>query len=150
MKKGFPGVVFVDVDNLYIINNHVNVKVLKARVERIKQLNCRTYWFGNDYTDKIVRKYKVDIDMINSKIETNSADHNLINYMLKTKNPNALVITGDNTLCKLAAFINEDKKVRFAKFVSNDLVPVDVDYNFKTREHLLKFVQSLALYLNRF
>ena len=143
-------VVFVDLDNLYIINNHVNVKVLKARVERIKQLKCRTYWFGNDYTRKIIQKYKVDIDMIDSKIETNSADHNLINHMMRNKNPNSLVITGDTTLSKLAAFINEDKKVSVAKFVRNDLVPVDIDYNFKTREHLMKFIQSLALYLNRY
>ncbi len=147
MKKT---IVLVDLDNLYIINNHVNVKVLKARVDKIKQINSKTYWFGNEYTHNIVQKYKVDVDLIHSKIETNSADHNLINYMEKSNNPNALIITGDSTLCKLAAFINSKKKLTFAKFSSDELIPVDVDYNFKTREHLLKFVQSLALYANRF
>lgn len=146
----FKGVVFVDVDNLYIINNHVNVPVLKARVNAVKALNARTHWFGNTFTNGVVKKHKIDIDMIESAIESNSADHNLINYITKTKNKNILVVTGDSTLQRLAAFMNPNKNIRFAKFERNELISTDVDYNFKDRERLLRFLESLALYMRRY
>ena len=146
----FKGVVFVDVDNLYIINNHVNAPVLKARVNAVKALSARTHWFGNTFTEGIVKKYKIDIDMIESAIEANSADHNIINQITKTKNKNILVITGDSTLQRLAAFLNPDKNIRFSKFEKNELTPVTVDYNFKDRERLLRFMQSLSLYMKRY
>lgn len=144
------GVVFVDTDNLYIINNKVNVPILKKRISEIKGMNYRTYWFGNKFTEGVIKKNNIDINMITSEIESNSADHNLIKYITRTKNTNILVITSDSTLQKLAIFLNPNKIVRVAKFEKNELIPVAVDYNFKNRERLLVFLQSLALYMKRY
>lgn len=144
------GVVFVDVDNLYIINNRVNVPILKSRINEIKAMQARTYWFGNTFTEGVVKKNNIDINMITSEIESNSADHNLIKYITRTKNKNILVITSDSTLQKLAIFLNPEKNIRVGKFVKNELTYVTVDYNFKNRERLLRFMQSLALYIKRY
>lgn len=143
-------VVFVDVDNLYIINNRVNVPILKRRIDEIKKFKSRIYWFGNTFTSNIIHKYDIKIDIIDTAIEVNSADHRLINQILRTKNKKITIISGDMTLARVALYLNPDKDISFKKFTQNTLEEFDVDYKFNNRDQVTKFMQSLALYIERF
>lgn len=147
-KRSTP--IFVDVDNLYIINNKVNVNILKERVKMIKNMNGRKFWYGNTFTGDIVRNNKIDIDMVNSKIETNSADHNIIHTITTMKDKHIYLISKDMTLCRLAKFLNQDKNIKFIKITSRNVEEFQVDFNFKKPQSLDKFLESLALYKQRF
>jgi len=142
--------IYVDLDNLYIVNNKIDVDVMRQRINNIKSLNMKTHWYGNMYTQKIVNKYDIDIDLISSNVAVNSADHNIINDMTRAKNKNVSIITSDLTLCRIALYLNPDKNIAFYRFYQNSLQRFFVDFSFKTREHLDKFLKSLILYMKRF
>ena len=148
LKRSTP--IFVDVDNLYIINNKVNVNVLKERIKLLKGTPGKKLWFGNTFTANLVRSSMIDIDIIDSKIETNSADHNIINKITTMQDKQIYLVSRDITLCRLAKFLNEDKHIKFMKISGKNLQQFDVDFNFKKKENLVKFLESLALYHHRF
>jgi hypothetical protein len=150
--KALGNVIFVDVDNLYIVDDKIDIPLLRKRVKAIKKLKKTTYWFGNTFTAKVVSQNNIDIDILDIEIETNSSDHNLINYMIKTKGKNLMVISADNILCKLAMFLNPMKTVGFARFqkYTNEMYEVQVGYDFKSREQLMNFMKSLSLYMKRY
>lgn len=142
--------IYVDVDNLYIVNNKIDIEILRQRITSIKSLNMKTHWYGNTFTQKILSKYDIDIDLIDSNVEVNSADHNIIHDITRVKYKNITVITGDITLCRIALYLNPQKNIAFHKFYQNSLQRFFVDFSFKTREHLDKFLRSLILYMKRF
>lgn len=143
-------VVFVDLDNLYIINNRVNVPILKSRIEEIKKMKSKIYWFGNTFTSNIVQKNDIKINVIDTAIEVNSSDHKLINNIQRSQAKKIMLISSDMTLARIALYLNPDKTISFQRFTNNRLEEFHVDYKFENRKHLTKFMESLALYIKRF
>jgi hypothetical protein len=150
--------VYVDLDNLYIINNKVSPKTLIARVKAIltifRQYKCVISFYGNSFTKGLLDKYELS-DQVNfyaSDIETNSADHNLINALGNYKVKRNIIISGDMTLCRIARYIHgENKQLAFVRFdAANKLETFPVDFKFVRKEHLDKFIKSLALYNTRY
>lgn len=148
--------VYVDVDNIYIIRNKVNPKILLKRVQHIvhryghKSNSCM--FFGNSFTHNILKEYGIieatGINFFSSDIEANSADHNLIH---RIRGKQATIITGDMTLCRIAKFVHPKKDIKCMTFLDdNKLHPLEVDFAFKRREHLDKFVKSLEMYSVRY
>lgn len=146
---------YVDVDNLYIINNKVNQHTLIHRVNTILTRFSGShdiYFFGNSFTQNVLSKYGILMNNFYvSDIEANSADHNMIHSILKTKHKNITIITGDMTLCRTALYIHRSKNISFLKFdETHDLHNLEVDFKFARIEQLDKFVKSLALYSVRY
>lgn len=146
---------YVDVDNLYIINNKVNQHTLMHRVNHILTTFSGShdiYFFGNSFTQNVLSKYGILMNNFYvSDIEANSADHNMIDSIFKTKDKNVTIITGDMTLCRIALYIHRSKNISFLKFdESHDLHSLEVDFKFARREQLDKFIKSFALYSVRY
>lgn len=135
--------IFVDADNMC---TNFNVKLAKERIQTVKNLGGHVHWHGNGYTVNFVKKEKLGIRIKESKNETNSADHDLVANLRQLRN--TLVITRDQTLMKLALYFG--RNVSFAKFVGTRLVPIKVNFTFRTRQDLEKFITSLNLYKTRF
>lgn len=142
--------VYVDLDNLYIINNRVDVHMLRKRVAAIQALGLKTVWFGNTFTSGVVRKNKIGIDVVESPVEANSSDHSLVRMLCRSGSKNALVVSADVTLCRVATYLCPGQRLAFARFRQYDLEAFDVDFCFKGRDDLAKFIGSLVMYANRY
>ena len=148
--------VVVDLDNLYIINNKVSPKTLISRVKILINMfsNFTISFFGNSYTQGLLDKFNLSehVKFYSSDIETNSADHNLINYIGKMRDKKIIVVSSDVTLCRIARYIHEgSKQIAFIKFdAANNLGTFPIDFKFNRKEHLEKFITSLALYNTRY
>lgn len=151
--------VYVDLDNLYIINNKVSPKTLLERVSYIMKTYGNTghklMFFGNSFTQGILHKYGLlqgsRMKFFVSEIEANSADHNLIFHISRSKSRRVIIITGDMTLCRIAKYVYTKKDVTCMKFSDDHMLhPFEVDFRFARREQLDKFLNSLALYSVRY
>lgn len=144
-------IALIDLDNLYIINNKVNIKALRRRIAYLKSVTKKIYWFGNAFTADLVQKYNIEIDVISTKVEVNSADHTLINFIGKLQARKVQIVSGDTTLQRIAKFLYPDRNLTFARFTDHHILEtVTVDFKFKTKKQLEKFVISLRLYAQRF
>lgn len=150
--------IFIDLDNLYIINNKVSPKTLITRVKTLISVfgkhKCDVSFFGNSFTEGLLNKYKLlhHVKFYASDIETNSADHNLIHSIGKVKDKKIIVVSSDLTLCRIARYMyGERLALAFVRFnAENVLEAFVVDFKFNRKEHLDKFMKSLALYNTRY
>lgn len=146
--------IYVDLDNLYIINNKVSPTTLLLRVKALLKLfGARVHFYGNSFTQGLLQKRGV-YDTLNfhvSDIETNSADHNLIHMITRSKSKRIVVVSSDMTLCRLAKYLHPLKSFMFLKFTDdNMLVKMTVDFQFQHKHQLDKFMTSLDLYHTRY
>jgi hypothetical protein len=153
-------VVLVDLDNLYIVNNRVNVDILKTRLDHIKTFatkapRAKILYYGNTATLSVITKLNLGIDLRSSTIEKNSADHNIINDLKMFFGVQKLtIITHDKTLARLAKFMaHSSQKIHFMGFdkTTQELAPFDiVSTCFAKRIDLIKFIESYNLYKRRY
>lgn len=148
--------VFVDLDNLYIIDDKVRPKVLSKRLGILKKMmgGSTMVFFGNQFTQSLLEQYDLlhGIKFLVTDIEANSADHNLINTITKNKSlKKVIVVSGDKTLCRLALFLNPRKHILFLNFNEHDkVVKSTIDFCFHKRIALEKFMKSASLYSTRY
>ena len=149
-------IALVDLDNIYIINNKVNVPKLKRRIQVVKDsLNMPIVYFGNEFTKRILLENEIKVKMTTTPVLKDSADHSLISKInsLVKKHKEAHIITADVSLGNLAYFIAEKPdNLIFHRFLKSDkLEEYDVmKYCFKNKRTLQKFLDSYNLYKSRF
>lgn len=149
-------IVLVDLDNLYIINNKVNVVKLKTRLNSIVNMKLPTKYFGNKFTKHILTHNKIPLKMHTTEIQKDSADHAMIHSLkqLQTKYDVVHIVSNDMVLAKLAYFLSEhpDKLIFHNILKSNDRVSTFniENYCFKHKLELQKFLDSYNLYKARF
>lgn len=143
---------YVDLDNIYIVNKKPNITLLKKRVMKIKTLNIPVKYFGNTYTWNIVKQNKIRLNMTISDIAKNSADHSMLNSILRDNTNNVFILTYDVTLGRLASYLVKNKNVKLAQFddADDEIYVHDIDFQFKRRKDLSKFLDSLELYKLRY
>ena len=148
-------IILVDLDNLYIINNKVNIPILLKRKEMIEKIeNIKVIWFCNKKTAKLMKDENIIFTNLKiSNIINDSADHNLINYINKYKKNNKFtIITNDKTLMRVLYFIKKDKNIEFLSFVGKKIEKITNKINlcFKNKIDLDKFLTSYNLYKSRY
>lgn len=150
MSKKKKAALYVDVDNIYIINKKINSKLLRRRIKVIEGLDVHVKYFGNSYTANILKRHNINIDMSVSDVAKNSADHSLLHAIYMSDYKKIYILSSDMTLVRLAYFMFPNKIVQQAQFENDGAVYLDtIDLNFNHKD-LHKFIESLELYKSRY
>jgi rRNA-processing protein FCF1 len=148
-------VILVDLDNLYIINDKINIPILLKRKEMIENVShSKIIWFCNKVTSKLMKDEKIIFKNLKiSNVKNDSADHNLMNYLEKHKNTKKFtVVTNDKTLMRVLYFIHKSKNIEFLSFKGKKIEKITNKINicFEKQIDLEKFLTSYNLYKSRY
>jgi hypothetical protein len=150
-------IILVDLDNIIIHNNDFNTELFLKRKKIIENIkNNRIIWFCNDTTFKYLKDSSIEIESKNiklSKVNKDSADHNLINYAKKLNNKYKLTcITNDKTLLRLFKFIIKNENCELMSFKGKTIEKITNKINlcFSKKIDLDKFITSYNLFKLRY
>lgn len=151
--------IVVDLDNLYIVDNHVNTSVLRKRINAIHQFainNCISkkaiWWFGNNATGVLLGRLGIEIPLITINLGKDTADHAILQHLMTRRWKHAFIVSNDQTILSIA-WVLFPKKPLYGITVDGESKCHASRINnlcFHKSSSFLKMVESFMTYARRY
>lgn len=151
--------ILVDVDNLFIVHNRVNTRLLVKRIRALQKMAAKKpiHWFGNTLTATIVQAQPElqDINIITTNKAKDTADHAILSHLHMSPVKTAWIVSNDKALAKAAWYISPHVAIVPVSYKSYDSITPIIQkklthISFHTQSELEKFLLSIHGYAQRY
>jgi len=149
--------ILVDVDNLFIVRDKVDAKLLVHRIRELRALRKPIQWFGNTFTARVVHAQPdlQDISIIITNKAKDTADHAILAYLHKSPIKTAWIVSNDKALAKAAWYLYPHIHIHPVLYkTSKSITPTFMDrlesVTFRTQSEMGKFLLSIEGFTERY